>query len=573
MNGKNISLYCFTILLQIPVLFTYGQTDNLKDPSYESVYVQTDRTVYFADEPILFNAFILNDLSSHYKAMSDTLLVAVIDQDGLEVASGEFPVSNYITAGYIMLSKYLTDGNYVLIAGSKRSENSSPDKIFSKIIEVRTSKNQAAGIDLKLMDTIYAPGSTLTANIRFSGKNDEPISTLFTYQLSDSRRAITNGKGKSKEDGNATIIILLPGFQSNDTIKLSVSTSVKGNDITSEIVIPTPFNNIKPMTYSDKNETTGKNRQLNIQINTDRQQYTREENVRAEIYVVNDQGNPVVASLSVSASNFSSSSSPINENQIITCSNFKNSASRPGLLWCHILSEMNKNVFPEIKNDAADEKGETTVFDIVLRKSFARGLTLFNQSPGHGYIVQEKNDIKKIQKKQVSAEKAKQSGYTADRNILDIINRIKPFQILGGEIKFSNAGNFSINNQKGALIVIDGIKMGTDVSVLNSIPVTDIARINASTNPSDIQKYSAMNSSGVVEIFMKKGVKSNENDEDRIMKRSNTFFWKTDLSTNTSGKASVNFSNNDTPSEVILTVQGITTDGFTGNCSIHYTVK
>ena len=234
---------------------------------------------------------------------------------------------------------------------------------------------------------------------------------------------------------------------------------------------------------------------------------------------------------------------------------------------------MNKNVFPEIKNDAADEKGETSVFDIVLRKSFARGLTLFNQSPGHAYIVQEKNDIKKIQKKQASAEKAKQSGYTADRNILDIINRIKPFQILGGEIKFSNVGNFSINNQKGALIVIDGIKMGTDVSVLNSIPVTDIARINASTNPSDIQKYSAMNSSGVVEIFMKKGVKSNENDEDRIMKRSNTFFWKTDLSTNTSGKASVNFSNNDTPSEVILTVQGITTDGFTGNCSIHYSLK
>ena len=292
MNGKNISLYCFAILLQIPVPFTYGQTDNLKDPSYESVYVQTDRTVYFADEPILFNAFILNDLSSHYKAMSDTLLIAVIDQDGLEVASGEFPVSNYTTAGYIMLSKYLTDGNYVLIAGSKRSENSSPDKIFSKIIEVRTSKNQEAGIDLKLRDTIYAPGSTLTANIKFSGKNGEPISTLFTYQLSDSRQAITNGKGKSKEDGNATINILLPEFQSNDTIKLSVSASVKGNDITSEIVIPTPFNNIKPITYSGKNETTGKNRQLNIQINTDRQQYTREENVRAEIYVVNDQGNP-----------------------------------------------------------------------------------------------------------------------------------------------------------------------------------------------------------------------------------------------------------------------------------------
>jgi hypothetical protein len=573
MKGKNISFYCFAILLQIPVPFTYGQTNNLKDPSYESVYVQTDRSEYFTDEPILFNAFILNDLSSHYKAMSDTLLIAVIDQDGLEVASGEFPVSNYMTTGHLMLSKYLTDGNYVLIAGSKKSENSSPDKIFSKIIEVKTSKNQTAGIDLKLRDSIYAPGSTLTANIRFSGKNGEPISTLFTYQLSDSRRAITNGKGKSKEDGNATINILLPEFQSNDTLKLIVDASIKGNDMSCGVVIPTPFNNIKPITYSGKNMLTGSNRQLNIRINTDRHQYDKDEEVKADITITDNQGNPVVASLSVSASNFYPSSPPVNENQIITCSNLNSSTSGAGLLWCHILSEMNKNVFPEIKNVATDEKGEKSLFDVVLRKSLARGLTLFNQSPGHGYIVQEKNDIKKIQKKQASAEKAKQSGYTADRNILDIINRIKPFQILGGEIKFSNVGNFSINNQKGALIVIDGIKMGTDVSVLNSIPITDIARINASTNPSDIQKYSAMNSSGVVEIFMKKGVAGNENDEDRVMKKSSTFFWKTDISTDTSGKASVNFSNNDKPSDVILTVQGITTDGLTGNYSIHYTVK
>jgi hypothetical protein len=573
MNGKNISFYCFAILLQILVPFTYGQTNNVKDPSYESVYVQTDRSEYKADEPILFNAFILNDLSNHYKAMSDTLVIAVIDQDGLEVASGEFPVSSYMTTGHLMLSRYLTDGNYVIIAGSKRSENSSPDKIFSKIIGVRTSGKQAAGINLNLEDTVYAPGSTMTANIRLTGKNGEPVAASFTYKLKEGKHVITNGKGKSKEDGNAILNILLPEFQSNDTLKLIINTSIKGNDMSCGIVIPSPFNNRKLLIYSGKNEKTGIKPQLNIRINTVRQQYSRGENVRADINVINDQGNPIVANLSVSASNSSNSSSPINENQIISCSNLKNSTSGPGLLWCQILSEINKNVIPEIKNAGADEEEETSLFDIVLRKSIARGLTIFNQMPGHAYIVQEKNDIKKIRKKLASEGKVQKSGYEAYRNIFDIINQIKPIQVMGGEIMISNAGNYSINNQKGALIVIDGIKMGTDASILSSLTVSDIARINVTTNPSDIQKYSAMSSSGVIEVFMKKGVASNENNEDQLLKKSDTFFWKTDISTDTSGKASVDFSNNDKASEVILTVEGITTDGLTGSCSIRYSVK
>lgn len=137
----------------------------------------------------------------------------------------------------------------------------------------------------------------------------------------------------------------------------------------------------------------------------------------------------------------------------------------------------------------------------------------------------------------------------------------------------SNAGNYSLNNHKGALIVVDGIKMGTDASVLSSLAVSDIERINVTTSPTDIQKYSAKSRSGVIEVFMKIGVASNENNEVQLLKKSSTFFWKTDISTDISGKASVDFSNNDKPSEVILTVEAITTYGLTGSCSICYSVK
>ena len=89
-------------------------------------------------------------------------------------------------------------------------------------------------------------------------------------------------------------------------------------------------------------------------------------------------------------------------------------------------------------------------------------------------------------------------------SVLEVIKMIKPYQMMGGQIVFYGTQN-SFNNQSGALIVIDGQKMGTSADVLNMLAPNDVESINISLDPMDIQKYTGLNNVGVIEISTKKG--------------------------------------------------------------------
>lgn len=89
--------------------------------------------------------------------------------------------------------------------------------------------------------------------------------------------------------------------------------------------------------------------------------------------------------------------------------------------------------------------------------------------------------------------------------ILDVVKTMKQFRIINNQIVFSGSEN-SINYQGGALIVLDGQMLGTDISNINSISPRDVDHINVSTNPMDIQKYTGLNSVGVIEIYTKRAV-------------------------------------------------------------------
>jgi len=88
------------------------------------------------------------------------------------------------------------------------------------------------------------------------------------------------------------------------------------------------------------------------------------------------------------------------------------------------------------------------------------------------------------------------SGYT---DVLDIIKEIKQFTIINNQIVFQGGVN-SLNYQQGALIIIDGVRVGTDIGVLETVSTSDIENINISTNVVDIHAYTGLNSQGIIEI-------------------------------------------------------------------------
>ena len=93
--------------------------------------------------------------------------------------------------------------------------------------------------------------------------------------------------------------------------------------------------------------------------------------------------------------------------------------------------------------------------------------------------------------------------FQSSSSILDVIKTIKPFKIQNNQIVFVGSEN-SINYQGGALIVLDGQMLGTDVSQLTGINPSEVDHVNVSTKPMDIQRYTGLNSVGIIEIFQKK---------------------------------------------------------------------
>jgi len=82
---------------------------------------------------------------------------------------------------------------------------------------------------------------------------------------------------------------------------------------------------------------------------------------------------------------------------------------------------------------------------------------------------------------------------------------------MGGKIVFRGANSF--NYQDGAMIVLDGQKMGSDASTLSSINTHDVEDIEVYTNPSDMSRYTSLNSVGVIVITTKRGKPNNEPDQ------------------------------------------------------------
>lgn len=94
-----------------------------------------------------------------------------------------------------------------------------------------------------------------------------------------------------------------------------------------------------------------------------------------------------------------------------------------------------------------------------------------------------------------------------------VLYNIRPYEVLNNSIVFLGQRN-SLMAQGGALIVIDGIRAGTNVSTLDNINPFSVDRINVSTQPVDIMNYTALNNVGVVEISTIKGKAPEEQVEE-----------------------------------------------------------
>jgi len=170
--------------------------------------------------------------------------------------------------------------------------------------------------------------------------------------------------------------------------------------------------------------------------------------------------------------------------------------------------------------------------------------------------------------------------------ILDVVKTMKQFRIINNQIVFAGSEN-SINYQGGALIVLDGQMLGTDISNINNISPMDVDHINVSTNAMDIQKYTGLNSVGVIEIYTKRAKAPEDIQVTQVVEKyengfrvpnnfpatpSNskndsrtTLLWIADLELDQSGMAEFPVTAGSVCSDFVVNVEGIAKGGRLGS--------
>jgi hypothetical protein len=247
---------------------------------------------------------------------------------------------------------------------------------------------------------------------------------------------------------------------------------------------------------------------------------------------------------------------------------FLDNADRNGYSWQQILhpgEEIPRELDPEELADDLNVLYFPSYFNAAKMKDYSQGI----KDKRHPNATQQ------------NYKRQLESGMS----VLEVVKTIKPYTMYGNKIIFAGKLN-SLVAQQGALIVIDNQIMGTNATVLNSISPSDVESINVSTNSADVQKYTAQNSVGLVEVNLKgygPGSRiSDESSRDDLVRDSNgkylpgypdyslekdarsvivdyrtLLFWEPMLQADEEGKMQFKFYSSDMPGTYIITVQGM----------------
>ena len=284
-----------------------------------------------------------------------------------------------------------------------------------------------------------------------------------------------------------------------------------------------------------------------------------------------------------------------------------------------IFPSLNPVDFSDYAFTAADESGRGS-FNVELEPSFSdkTGMEIISwekifarsmryESPSPDYYRSNPDFIVKapavVKPAPQTATKTRGESYKTllqtSTSLPEVIKMMKPYTLMNGQIVFMGTQN-SFYAQSGALIVIDGQKMGTSADALNMVSPHDVESINISLDPSDIQKYTGFNNVGIIEISTKKGgpvkgpaLSLPEQEEtyrdgyriprsflstDGIKYQSGkdmrtTLYWNPQLETGTKGSATFAIPLSQVKSAFVICVEGMDDQGNAGKASAVFQSK
>jgi hypothetical protein len=253
-----------------------------------------------------------------------------------------------------------------------------------------------------------------------------------------------------------------------------------------------------------------------------------------------------------------------------------------------LLPTLAQPVIQEELNLHATTEDKITKLNIHLDDSYEKSLSNYLDSLGYQMDIKNSDISSSVKITDTRNEYQKKAAH--NRFMMDIIYQMKSYKVADNQIYFSGMRS-SLIYQPGALIVIDGSAMGTDITTLANMNVDLVSDVKIYTNTSDILKFTGLNGfGGVIEVKMKtagefqtenltsnpvykliayKPVSTFVSPEYSIesaqlnTKPDNrtTLFWKPGVNINKEGKTTLEFYTSDVKGKYTAIFQGFTTNG------------
>ncbi len=354
-----------------------------------------------------------------------------------------------------------------------------------------------------------------------------------------------------------------------------------------------------------------KKQQLNIDVQPEKSSMKQGENMKIKIRLTDENNQPVGANVSVSiADKYRKNQNvmPISDYLLtdalletpfcLISKSFNTQITNSAMMDLFLIANRQKGfdwqkIIKFKPEDASGNNSESVlskdfdgrISEIITKKSKILNLQKKDQIAGAQYFSNNEDLFQRAPKVVVSNTSARDNQrklLSNSTNLMDVIKSIKPFRLMNNQIVFYGSEN-SINAQGGALLVLDGQQLGTDVSAIQSISTSEVDYINVSTNPMDIQRYTGLNSVGVIEIFQKKAPqimtqttsKFNIGNQDNRAfqaepanpRRDNrtTLQWIPELKIGEAGEAEITVTAGKVLTDFIIEIQGMGTNGLTGS--------
>lgn len=230
-------LLSFFLILNTFTFKSFSQ-NQVSIPYLEEIYVHTDKSIYTSDEDIWFKAYILDDEYHLPSNKSKLLNVNIVDNNGNNVFSENFPIQNGFSNGDFRLSDSIKKGSYQIIAYTENMKHLSPSCWFNSEITIDSSPSELWEISYN-PDLDKLSESVLAGKINCFTSLEIPITEAkITYTIESEGKKLHSKTQKTDSHGKVDINWNIPTQYSNSEIVLLLEADYLNKIETLNINIP-----------------------------------------------------------------------------------------------------------------------------------------------------------------------------------------------------------------------------------------------------------------------------------------------------------------------------------------------